>query len=145
MPGHRLLETRAKCWTSGREGPISLALSFQRCFRTALLGAPVPQHIPLPVEAGDKHGPAMPFAAWLVRGDTGRLVPSGGGVAQGFGEATLAELFGASEKLKRIVDVERGEQEFHRPIVLIAQRQGVGPHGGSLASAARQNRAGIAI
>jgi len=93
----------------------------------------------LPVEAGDKHGPAMLFAARLVAGDKGRLISSRSGIAHGFAEAALAELVGAAEKFDRIVDVERGKQEFHRPIVLVAQRQDVRPHGPILASAAKQN------
>ena len=125
--------------------PIFLSLSFQRCFRTTLLRTHVSQHIPLPVEAGYEHGPAVPSAAWLITGDIGRFIPFWSGVAQGFGEATMAELFGASKKLKRIVDVERGEQEFHRPIVLIAQRQRVGPHGGSLAFGSETKPASTAI
>jgi hypothetical protein len=114
-------------------------LSLERGLSTARLRTHIPEDIPLPVQTGDKHGPAVLFAAWLVAGDHGRLVPSWSRVAQGFAEATLAELIGAAEKLHRIVDVEWGKQELHRPIMLVAQRQDVGPHGPSLASAAKQN------
>ena len=115
-------------------------LCFERGFSTTWFGARIAEGIPLPVETGDEHGAAVLFAAWLVTRDQRRLIPSWSGVAEGLAEATLAELIRATEKLDRIVDVEGGKQEFHRPIMFVAQRQDVGPHGPILALL--QNRTG---
>jgi hypothetical protein len=76
----------------------------------------------LPVQAGDKHGPAVFLATWLVRRNQRRLIPPRRRVAQGFREATLAELIRATEKLDRIIHVEWSQQKLHRPKMLIAQR-----------------------
>jgi hypothetical protein len=118
---------------------LSAPSSFPYRLRAALLWTGVAQDIVLPVQAGDKHGPAVLFAAWLVAGNDRLQVSSRGCVAQGFAEATLAELIGTAEEFDRIVDVERGKQEFHCSIVLVAQRQDVRPHGAILASATKQN------
>jgi hypothetical protein len=80
------------------------------------------------------------FATGLVTGNNRRLVPDGGYIAQGFAEATLAEFVGAAEEVDRIVDAERGKEELHCPIMLVAQRQDVGPHGAILALRTKRNR-----
>jgi len=80
------------------------------------------------------------FATRLITGNNGRLVSSWGHVPQGFAEATLTELICAPEKLDRIVDVEWSQLELHGSIMLVSQWQDVAPHGGSLASPAKQNR-----
>jgi hypothetical protein len=82
----------------------------------------------------------MLIATGLVTRNNRRLVPDGGYIAQGFTEATLAEFVGAAEEVDRIVDAERGKQELHRPIMLVAQGQDVGPHGPILALRAKRNR-----
>jgi hypothetical protein len=82
----------------------------------------------------------MLIATGLVPGNDGRLVPDGGYIAERFAEATLAEFVGAAEEVDRIVDAERGKEELHRPIMLVAQRQDVGPHGPILALRAKRNR-----
>ena len=104
-----------------------------------MLGTRITQNIVLPIQAGDEHRSPVLFAAGLVAGDDGRLVPAWSRVTQGFAETTLAELIGTAEKFDRVVDVERGKQEFHGSIVLVAQRQDVRPHGPILASGAKQN------
>jgi hypothetical protein len=137
--------------TSGLRVPVALIrlslvtcsdaeLSLQRSLSAPGLGTHVPQDVPLPVQTGDKHGPAMLFAPWLVIGDDGWLISDRGHVAQGFAEAALAELVGAAKKLDRIVHAERSQQELHGSIMLVAQRQDVGPHAPILASHAKQNR-----
>lgn len=76
----------------------------------------------------------MLVATWLVIRNNGWLIPSRRHVAQRFAEATLTKLVGAAEKLNRIVDAERSQQKLHGSIMLVAQRQDVGPHGAILAS-----------
>jgi hypothetical protein len=75
------------------------ALSLQRGFSTPWLRTHIPQNIPLPVEAGDEHGPAVLFATGLVIGNNGRLIFDWGYVAQGLAETTVAELIGTTKKL----------------------------------------------
>jgi hypothetical protein len=99
----------------------------------------MPQHIPLPIETGDEHGPAVFFATRLVSGNQRHGVSLRGHVTEGFAEATLTELIGAAEEFYRIVNVEWSQQKLHGPIMLVAQREDVGPHGASLASGAKQN------
>jgi hypothetical protein len=115
-------------------------LSLERCLPAAGLGTHIPQHIPLPVETRDKHGTAVLVATRLVIRDNGWLIPDWSHVTQRFAEATSTKLIRAAEKLNRIIDAEWSQQELHGSIVLIAQRQDVGPHGGILASPAKQNR-----
>jgi hypothetical protein len=74
-------------------------LSLLRGLSTALLRTHISQHIPLPVETGDKHWAAMFFATWLIARDQRRLILSRRGVAQRFAEAAVTELLGAAEKL----------------------------------------------
>lgn len=76
----------------------------------------------------------MLVACWLIIRDNGRLIPSRGHISEGFAEAALTKLVGAAEKLNRIVDTERSQQKLHGSIMLVAQWQDVGPHGGILAS-----------
>jgi hypothetical protein len=116
------------------------ALSPERCLSAPWLGTHIPEDISLPVKAGDKHRPPVLVASWLVIRDNGRLISSRGHIAQGFAEAALTELVGAAEKLNRIVDAERSQQKLHGSIMLVAQWQDVGSHGGILASRAKQNR-----
>ena len=68
------------------------------------------------------------------------IVLDGSHVAQRFVEAAVTELLHATKKLDRIINAERSQQKFHGPVVLIAQRQDVGPHRRILASRAKQNR-----
>jgi hypothetical protein len=51
----------------------------------------------------------------------------------------LTEFIGAAEEFYRIVDIEWSQQKLHGPIMLVAQREDVGPHGPSLALGAKQN------
>jgi hypothetical protein len=82
----------------------------------------------------------MFFTPRLIAGNHRWVVPDRGYVAQRFVEATLTELLRAAKKLDRIINAERSQQKFHGPIVLVAQGQNVGPHGGILASRTKQNR-----
>jgi hypothetical protein len=104
------------------------------------LGAHIPQHIPLPVEARDKHRPAVLVATRLVIRNCGRLIPDWSDVTQRLTEAAVTELFRAPKKLHRIIHAERSQQKLHGPVMLVAQGQDVSPHGAILASTAKQNR-----
>ena len=116
------------------------ALPLERRFAATLFWTHISQQIPLPVEAGDEHGAAMFVATRLVVRDKRSLITLGRGVSQRFAEATLAELFGATEELDRIIHIERCKQEFHGAVVLVAQRQDVDPHAPILAFPQKQNR-----
>lgn len=109
-------------------------LSPERCLPAPWLGTHIPEDVSLPVKTGDKHRTPVLVACWLVIRDNGRLIPSRGHISQGFAEAALTKLVGAAEKLNRIVDAERSQQKLHGSIMLVAQRQDVGPHGAILAS-----------
>jgi hypothetical protein len=80
----------------------------------------------------------MLFATRLIAGDERRSISLRGHVAERFAEATLTELIGATKEFDRIVDVEWSQQKLHGPKMLVAQREDVGPHGASLALAAKQ-------
>jgi hypothetical protein len=82
----------------------------------------------------------MLFTAWLIIRNYRRIVPDRSHIPERFVETTLAELLGAAKKLDRIVNAKRSQQEFHGPIVFVAKGKNVGPHGGILASRAKQNR-----
>jgi hypothetical protein len=53
-------------------------------------------------------------------------------------KAAVTEAISTPEKLNRIVDAEGRQRELHRAIVLVAQRQDVGPHRLSLTFAVWQ-------
>jgi hypothetical protein len=57
-------------------------LSPERCFSTSRLGTYIPEDVSLPVQAGDKHRPAVLVATRLVVRDNGWLIPSRRHVAQ---------------------------------------------------------------
>jgi hypothetical protein len=114
-------------------------LSLERNLSTCRLGTDVGEDVPLTVQTGDEHGTSMLFANWLAWRNNRRLVPLWSHVAQGFAEATLTEFIGAAKKFNRIVDAEWSQQELHRPIMLVAQREDVSPHAPRIASAAKQN------
>ena len=96
--------------------------------------------IALPVETDDEHRPSVAVAGRLVGCQHGRVSPLRRDVTDALAEAAVTKLVGAAEKLNRIVDAERSQQKLHGSIMLVAQRQDVGPHGGILASPAKQNR-----
>ena len=81
----------------------------------------------------------MLFATGLISGNDGRCVSLRGCITQRLTETALTELIGAAEELDRIIDVEWSQQKLHGPIMLVAQREDVAPHGPSLALAAKQN------
>lgn len=74
-------------------------LSLQRSLSTPWFRTHIPQNIPLPVQAGDEHGPPVFFATRLAIGNNGRLILDRGYVAQGLAETTVAELVSAAKKL----------------------------------------------
>ena len=76
-----------------------IKLSLQRGLATPRLGTYIPQNIPLPVQAGDEHGPPVLFATWLIIGNDRRFILDRGYVAQGLAETTVAELVGAAKEL----------------------------------------------
>src|SRR5580704_1226009 len=115
-------------------------LPLQRSLSTSRLGTHIAENITLPVEARNKHGPPVLFTDGLVRGNCGRLISFRGHIAERFAEATLTELVGAAEELHGIVHAEWSQQELHGSVMRVAQGQDVAPHGGSLASPAKQNR-----
>src|SRR5262249_45514981 len=55
----------------------------------------------------------------------------------------LTELFSAAKEFNRIVHIKWGEQKLHGSIVLVAQRQDVGPHGQILAPGTRNKTGGL--
>ena len=63
-----------------------------------LLRAGVADHVTLPVQAADEHGPPMLFAARLICADDWRLIASGRDVSQAFAKTALAELSRTPEK-----------------------------------------------
>ena len=73
----------------------------------------------------------MLVATRLIIRDRRRLIPNGSDIAERFTEATVTKLVCAAKKLNRIVDAERSQQKLHSSIMLVAQRQDVGPHGGN--------------
>jgi hypothetical protein len=54
-------------------------------------------------------------------------------VSETFAEAALAKLLGAAKELNRIVCAIGRNASLHGAVVLVAERQNVGPHGLSLA------------
>ena len=63
-----------------------------------LLGAGVADHVALPVQAADEHGPPMLVTTRLICADEWRLIASGRDVPQAFTKAALAELSRTPEK-----------------------------------------------
>jgi hypothetical protein len=76
----------------------------------------------------------MRIAPRLIVGKYGRLPTLGRHISQAFAETALTELFSAAKELNRVVRTIRRYTSLHGAIVLIAERQNVGPHGLSLAS-----------
>lgn len=95
---------------------------FRPGIRAVRLRASVANEVPLPIEAGDEHGPIVVIAAGLVVRKHWRLSPLRRHVTQALTKATIAKLGGAAEELNRIVCAERGDRGRHRPEVFIAQR-----------------------
>jgi hypothetical protein len=79
-------------------------------------------------------------ATWLVIRNNGWLIPDRRYITQRLAEATLTKLIGTAKKLDRIVDAEWSKEKLHGSIMLVTQWQDVDPHGGILASRAKQNR-----
>ncbi len=109
------------------------SLPFHRGLNAALLRASITEQIPLPVETGYEHGPPVLVAARLIARHHRRIVPLGSRIPQRFAETSSAEFLGTAEKFHRIIHAKRGQQEFHGSIMLVAQRQDIGPHGPILA------------
>jgi len=63
-----------------------------------LLRAGVADHVTLPVQAADEHGPPMLVTTRLICADERRLITSGCDVPQAFTKAALAELSRTPEK-----------------------------------------------
>ena len=107
------------------------------CFSTGVramwLRACVSDHVALPVESRNEHGTVVLIAAWLIRGEQRRLTPLRRHISQPFTEATVTEFVGTAEELDGIIGTERSNARLHGPIVLIAKRENVRPHGPSLA------------
>jgi hypothetical protein len=91
-------------------------------FQTVWFRAGIPNHIPLPIEAGDKHWTIVVVATWLIGSDQWRFAPFWSHVAQAFAEASLAELARTTKELQGIFTVVRSNTGLHRPIVIVAER-----------------------
>src|SRR5271163_2321094 len=89
MPDVTLYQNRAHCSNVGQpayrihasNGPSFFcrgalpASSLERSLPAPWLGTNIPEDIPLPVQAGNKHRTAMLFARWLAIRDHGWLIP----------------------------------------------------------------------
>jgi hypothetical protein len=82
--------------------------------------------------------------SWLIVVNHGWIVLDGGDVPQRLVEAAVTEFLRAAKKLDRIINAERGEQKFHGPVVLVAQRKDVDPHGGNSSIADKTKPADLA-
>lgn len=71
----------------------------------------------------------MPLATRLIFGDDRFVGANWGHVAERFAETALAEFFGAAKKLDRMAGTLRRQAKFHGPMMFVAQRQNVRPHG----------------
>lgn len=110
-------------------------------FWTTRLGAGISNQVPLPVQAGNEHGPAVVIAAWLVGRDIRRFSPFWCDISQALAEAAAAKLRCAPEEFNRIICTEGGGRRLHCAVMFIAQRENVGPHRLSLASQRQLSRA----
>jgi hypothetical protein len=63
-----------------------------------LLRAGVADHVTLPVQAANEHGPPMLVTTRLICADEWRLIASGRDVSQAFAKTALAELSRTPEK-----------------------------------------------
>jgi len=84
--------------------------------------------VTLAVEADDEHGASVAIAGRLVGSEHGRIAALGGGVADAFAEAAVAELVSATEEFDGIVGVVGSQYGLHGAVVLIAKGQNVRPH-----------------
>jgi hypothetical protein len=75
----------------------------------------------------------MRIAARLIAGKYRRRAPLRRHISQPFAKTALTKLLRATEKLNGIIGAERRNASLHGAIVLVAERQNVGPHGVSLA------------
>ncbi len=87
----------------------------------------------LPVEVRNEHGTIVLIAARLIGGKKRRLTTLRCHISQAFAEAAVAKLGGAAEEFDGIIGAKRRDTCLHGAVVLIAERQNVGPHGLSLA------------
>ena len=108
------------------------------CFASRLgairLRAGKPDHIPLSVEAGNKHWAVVGIAVWLVTTNERWLTAFWRHISQPFAEAALTKLCGTSAKLDGMICTEGRKAKLHCPIMFIAERQNVRAHWSSLAS-----------
>ena len=102
--------------------------SFQHALHAPGLGAAVGNAIVLAVKAEDEHGAAVHVAAWLVGSNFRRNVALGIDVTDAFTEAASTELFGAAEKVDRVVGIVRGDAGFHGAEMLVTEWKDVRPH-----------------
>ena len=102
--------------------------SFHDALHASGLGAAVGNAIVLAVKAEDEHGAAVHVAAWLVGSDFRRNVALGIDVTDALTEAASTELFGAAEKVDRVVGVVRGDAGFHGAEMLVTEWKDVRPH-----------------
>lgn len=101
---------------------------FQHALHASGLGAAVCDAIVLAVKAEDEHGAPVHVAAWLVGSDFGRNVALGIDVTDALTEAASTKLFGAAEKVDRVVGIVRGDAGFHGAEMLVTEWKDVRPH-----------------
>jgi class 3 adenylate cyclase len=103
-------------------------LGFQHALPAARFGAAVGDAIVLAVKTEDEHGTPVHVAARLVGSDFGRHITLGIDVTDALTEAASTELFGAAEKIDRVVGIVRGDAGFHGAEMLITEWKDVRPH-----------------
>ena len=91
-------------------------------------GAGVGHVIPLPVEADDKHGAAVPIAIRLVGCRGGSSAALWSGVSDALSETAVAESVGAAKEFDAIVGIIRSECRLHGAEVLVTKGKEVRPH-----------------
>lgn len=87
--------------------------------------------VALPVDAEDEHGAAMFFAAGLVWRDLRRFIFQRRHIAQNFAVTAMTKSIRTAAELNGIIGIDRREGMLHRAVMLVAERENVGPHAGS--------------
>jgi len=91
-------------------------------------GAGVSQVIALAIDGDDEHGASMALTDGLAGSEGWRGSAVRGAVADALPEAAMAELVGAAEEFDGVFGAVGGESGFHCAVVLVAEREEVGPH-----------------
>jgi hypothetical protein len=100
-------------------------------FMAAWLRAGETDGVSLAVNAEDEHGASMFFAAGLVCRDERGFIFQGRHVAQNFAVTPVTKSIRTAAELNGIIRIDRREGMLHRAVMLVAERENVGPHAGS--------------